>query len=76
MWARPGYRLSTIDVVTASDPELTLQVSRKLSEIKETLSSSSSSAALGLKLKQFNILNENRQIDPVDISINLCDLEL
>ena len=53
-----------------------LQVSRKLSEIKETLSSSTSSAALGLKLKQFNILNENRQIDPVDISINLCDLEL
>merc|ERR1711874_688838 len=52
------------------------KVSRKLSEIKETLSSSSSSGALGLKLKQFNILNENRQIDPVDISINLCDLEL
>ena len=53
-----------------------LQVSRKLSEIKETLSSSTSTAPLGLKLKQFNILNENRQIDPVDISINLCDLEL
>ena len=51
------------------------QVSRKLSEIKETLSTSHSAGA-GLKLKHFHILNENRQIDPVDISINLCDLEL
>ena len=47
------------------------QVSKKLSEIRETLSTATS-----LKLKHLIILNDTREIDPVDISINLCELEL
>ena len=70
------------DMAIVTDAELRsrnsyqFQVSKKLSEIKETLSTSNSGGAHSLKLKHFHILNENRQIDPVDISINLCDLEL
>jgi len=61
------------------------KVTKKLSELKESLSSStssslsSSSSSCGshFKLKHVIILNDNRQIDPVDITtINLCDLEL
>ena len=48
-----------------------VQVTKKLSEIRETLSTAS-----GLKLKHLIILNDTREIDPVDISINLCELEL
>ena len=47
------------------------QVSKKLSEIRETLSTATS-----LKLKHLIILNDTREIDPVDISINLCEREL
>ena len=49
------------------------QVTKKLTEIKESLSSSVGGQQ---KIKHFIILNENRPIEPVDISINLCDLEL
>ena len=50
-----------------------MQVTKKLSEIRETLSSPANGS---LKMKHLIILNENREIDPVDISINLCELEL
>ena len=49
-----------------------VQVTKKLSEIRETLSTSQA----GLKLKHLIIINDTREIDPVDISINLCELEL
>ena len=49
-----------------------MQVTKKLSEIRETLSTSQA----GLKLKHLIIINDTREIDPVDISINLCELEL
>jgi len=59
------------------------KVTKKLSELKESLSSSTSSSSSSsscgshFKLKHVIILNDNRQIDPVDITtINLCDLEL
>jgi len=52
------------------------KVTKKLSELKESLSSSTSSCGSHFKLKHVIILNDNRQIDPVDITINLCDLEL
>ena len=50
--------------------ELEKMVSKKISEIKETFSHSATEA------KEANILHENREIDPVDISIDLCDLAL
>ena len=50
-----------------------VQVTKKLSEIRETLTTASSA---GLKLKHLIIINDSREIDPVDISINLCELEL
>ena len=52
---------------------LMFQVTKKLSEIKYSMSSGVSE---NLKLKQFFIINENRQIEPVDLTINLCDPEL
>merc|ERR1712126_427546 len=58
------------------------KVTKKLSELKESLSSSSTSSSSSscgshFKIKHVIILNDNRQIDPVDITtINLCDLEL
>ena len=48
------------------------KVSKKISEIKETLLTSSTS----VDSKQTNILHENREFEPVDISINMCDLTL
>ena len=48
------------------------KVTKKISEIKETLSPSNSS----IESKHTNILHENREFEPVDISINLCDLTL
>ena len=50
--------------------ELEKMVSKKISEIKETFSHSAGD------VKEANILHENRDFDPVDISINLCDLAL
>ena len=49
--------------------DLEKKVSKKMSEIKETFSPSSFS----IESKQSNILHENREFEPVDISINLCD---
>ena len=48
------------------------KVTKKISEIKETFSHSNPSN----DTKQTNILHENRDFDPIDISINLCDLTL
>ena len=48
-------------------------MTKKFSEIRESLSTASTA---GLKLKHLIILNDTREIDPVDISINLCELEL
>ena len=52
--------------------DLEKKVTKKISEIKETFSHSSTSNESKLK----NILHENRDFEPVDISINLCDLTL
>ena len=48
------------------------KVSKKILELKHSLSYSSTSE----ETKELNILHENRQFEPVDISINLCDLAL
>ena len=48
-------------------------MTKKLSEIRDTLTTASSA---GLKLKHLIIINDSREIEPVDISINLCELEL
>merc|ERR1711936_1347017 len=47
------------------------KVSKKILELKHSLSYSTSE-----ETKELNILHENRQFEPVDISINLCDLAL
>ena len=52
--------------------DLENKVSKKISEIKETFSPSS----FYFDSKHSNILHENREFEPVDISINLCDLTL
>ena len=48
------------------------KVTRKISEIKETFSHSNPSN----ETKQTNILHENSDFEPVNISVNLCDLTL
>ena len=48
--------------------DLEKKVTKKISEIKETFSHSYP------ELKLTNILHENRDFEPIDISINLCDL--
>ena len=48
------------------------KVSKKILELKHSLSYSATSE----DTKELNILHENRQFEPVDISINLCDLAL
>ena len=48
------------------------KVSKKILELKHSLSYSTTSE----ETKELNILHENRQFEPVDISINLCDLAL
>ena len=52
--------------------DLEKNVTKKISEIKQTFSNSNTSN----ETKQTNILHENRDFEPVDISINLCDLTL
>ena len=52
--------------------DLEKKVTKKISEIKETFSHSSTSN----KSKLTNILHKNRDFEPVDISIDLCDLTL
>ena len=52
--------------------DLEKKVTKKISEIKETFSHSNTSN----ETKQTNILHENRDFEPIDISINLFDLTL
>ena len=52
--------------------KLERKVSKKILEIKQSLSNSTTYE----ETKELNILHENREFEPVDISINLCDLAL
>ena len=52
--------------------KLERKVSKKILEIKHSLSNSTTYE----ETKELNILHENREFEPVDISINLCDLAL
>ena len=52
--------------------DLEKKVTKKISEIKEIFSQSNTSN----ETKLTNILHANRKFEPVDISVNLCDLTL